>query len=128
MSKRNTRQKDIIFNVISNDYSHPTISDIYYNAKKIDSTIGQATIYRNVNELVAEGKVNKLLGMDNTHYDFNTSDHNHFVCTNCHKIIDVFDKNYNINSIDNPDILVNKVTIIYEGLCKECSGISKKGM
>ena len=50
-----------------------------YNDK--DSSVGQATVYRNVSKLVEEGKVRRVLTNDGVdHYDADCSQHVHFVC------------------------------------------------
>lgn len=117
--KRSTKQKDIIWSVIKNDKTHPTIKELVFKIRCIDRTIGIATIYRNINELVLEGNL-KRLELESTHYDWDTSRHNHFVCSNCHRIVDVYDNDYNIKSFSNYDFKVEKVNIIYEGLCNDC--------
>lgn len=118
--KRNTKQKDIIWSVIKDDKTHPTINEIVVKVKNIDKSIGIATIYRNINNLVLEGNLKKI-ELDNTHYDSDISNHNHFVCSNCHRIIDIYDDNYNLESLSNNyDFKIEKVNIIYEGLCKDC--------
>ncbi len=117
--KRNTKQKKIILKVIKEDKTHPTIKEIVSKVRDIDKRVGVATIYRNINSLVEEGSL-KRLELENTHYDSDTSSHNHFVCNNCHKIIDIYDNDYNIKSLDNYDFKVVNVNIIYEGLCSDC--------
>lgn len=118
--KRNTKQKDIIWSVIKDDKTHPTINEIVVKVKNIDKSIGIATIYRNINNLVLEGNLKKI-ELDNTHYDSDINNHNHFVCSKCHRIIDIYDNDYNIESLNNSyDFKIEKVNIIYEGLCKDC--------
>ena len=60
MKERNTKQKQIILDILENNRIHPTINEIYNMAKTKYPTIGQATVYRNVNHLVEEGKLIKI--------------------------------------------------------------------
>ena len=46
MSERNTKQKEIVLEILENNRVHPTIQELYCLAKKKYPTIGQATIYR----------------------------------------------------------------------------------
>lgn len=124
MNRRNTKQKEVILDVILKSTNHPTIKEIYQQVQKIDSSIGQATVYRNINSLAKEGTVKKLSDTTNEyHYDGNVKEHNHFICKNCHKIIDIFttkNKN-NIKSIAREySLLIDEVSITYEGLCNNC--------
>ena len=125
MNTRNTKQKEIILDILNTHRTHPTIQEIYEYAKEKDSSIGQATIYRNVNRLVEEKKVLKLPNSSNDsfHYDINTEQHIHFICKKCNKIIDIFDNDYRnfIKDIEKKESLsIEKTNIILEGLCDNC--------
>ena len=125
MNTRNTKQKELILDILHNNRTHPTIHEIYEYAKKKDSSIGQATIYRNVNRLVEEKKVLKLPNStnDSFHYDINTEQHIHFICNKCCRIIDIFDNDYKkyLKDIEkNHSLSINKTNIILEGLCDNC--------
>ena len=99
MIERNTKQKEIILDILEHNRIHPTIYEIYELAKKKYPAIGQATIYRNVNKLVDENKIIKLPSKSNDgyHYDINTNSHDHLLCKSCGKIIDIFDNDYTKN-------------------------------
>lgn len=126
MKKRNTIQKEIILDILENNIIHPTMNEIYCLAKEKYPSIGQATIYRNVNRLVEEGKIIKLpIATDDTyHYDINISNHSHLLCKKCGRIIDIFDNDYIelFNNIaKNNSIKINKAMIILEGVCFNCN-------
>lgn len=100
------------------------MKELYNKVHLIDPTIGQATVYRNINKLVGSNEIKKLSVKNEVdHYDGDLSNHYHFICTSCNKITDIFDvcinipkeiidKKYNI-SIDNSDVLLY-------GKCKDC--------
>lgn len=124
MNSRNTKQKELILNIL-NQKTHPTIQDIYTYAKKQYPNIGQATIYRNVNRLVEERKIVKLPNSDNEsyHYDGNVLPHDHLICKHCGKIIDIFDNNYDeiLDKIEkNNSIKIDKIVVLLEGTCTSC--------
>ena len=126
MKERNTKQKQIILDILENNRIHPTINEIYNMAKTKYPTIGQATVYRNVNHLVEEGKLIKIPNNTNNldHYDINTSIHSHLICRKCGRIIDIFDNDYTklFNSFEtNKSIKIDKVMIILEGICSNCN-------
>jgi len=130
MSGRNTKQKEVIYTCILNDKSHPTISDIVKMVRNIDSCIGQATVYRNVNKLLAEGKICKLTGINkNVRYDGDVSSHSHLVCVECGEVLDLYDNNYEdiketIN--DKYSFLVSRISTTYAGICQSCQNKEKR--
>ena len=126
MTSRNTKQKEIILDILQANRIHPTIHEIYELAKEKYPSIGQATIYRNVNKLVEEGKIIKLPNNtdDSYHYDIDISSHDHLLCKKCGKIIDIFDNDYNdiFESIEKKNkITIDRATILLEGNCSNCN-------
>lgn len=114
----------MILKVLINDKSHPTIKEIYNKVHLLDSTIGQATVYRNVNKLVNIGKLKKLsINSEVERYDGDTSNHYHFICTSCNKIIDIFENNMKlpVQSIEKEyNISIDTCDIILYGKCNNC--------
>lgn len=130
MKKRNTKQKQIILDTLRNDRTHPTISEIYEKVSKKYPKIGQATIYRNVNDLVESNTIEKIVDTaGNFHYDGNPKKHIHLICKSCNKIIDIFDANESefISKVSTDNsILVESANITLEGFCKECKKLLSK--
>lgn len=125
MNTRNTKQKEIILEILDHNRIHPTVQEVYSLAKSKYPNISQATVYRNVNKLVEENKVLRLPETDSEgyHYDINTMPHNHLVCNSCGKIIDIFDNDYekNIKRIEsNNSVKITKSLLILEGICSKC--------
>lgn len=122
MKKRNTWQKEAILDTLKSNKVHPTINELYEIIKK-EYNIGKATVYRNINEMVAEGKVQQISCSDTCHYDGDISNHYHLICKECKKIIDVFDNHIDslINNIKQAqDIEIDQVHIVIDGLCSLC--------
>ena len=68
MSKRehyNTKQKDIIINVIKKQKHEFTVKDIYDELK---DQVGLTTIYRMIDKLITENILNRYISKDNTTY------------------------------------------------------------
>lgn len=124
MKERNTEQKELILKELKNDYTHPTILELYEKLKKKNPKIGKATVYRNVNRLVKEGKVLKIsLGKNEEHYDGHTHNHYHLYCKCCKKIYDIEDIKENefrekIEKENN--IQIDSTKIVFDGICKNC--------
>ena len=122
MKKRNTWQKEVILNALKSNKVHPTINELYEIIKK-EHNIGKATVYRNINEMVEEGKVQKIASNDTYHYDGNTINHYHIVCKECNKIIDIFDQKANkiVENIEKEqDIVIDQIHVVIDGLCSLC--------
>lgn len=130
MNERNTKQREIILQCINSDKSHPTMNEIMDKVKENDRSIGQATVYRNVNKLVALGKVRRLmLSYDNIRYDGNVDFHDHFVCVSCGKIIDLYDNNYANDKKRLEEeyfFKISRISTIYEGICANCQSNLEK--
>lgn len=122
MKKRNTWQKEAILNALKSNKVHPTINELYEIIKK-QHNLGKATVYRNINEMVDEGKVRKISSSVTYHYDGDTSNHYHLICKECKKIVDIFDGNTDklISNIEKQqDIEIDQMHIVIDGLCSLC--------
>lgn len=123
MDQRNTRQKYVVLKVIKDNRNHPTIAEICEGVQRIDPSIGQATVYRNVKRFLEEGKIYQIKtksGIDR--YDYYT-DHMHFECLHCGKIIDIMD-DILLNELktrfqDRKEFIKN-YNLMLEGLCGDC--------
>lgn len=124
MESRKTKQKSIIINNIINNKNHPTIKQLYLSIKEQYPSIGQATIYRTINNLYGNNQIKKIIDNDGiVHYDGDNSKHYHLKCRKCKKIVDIFDNiddSFLKNIEENNSIKVENYNIIFEGLCKEC--------
>ena len=121
----NTKQKDIIIDEIEKHKEEFTIKDIY---NELNKKIGLTTIYRLINKLVKEGRVNKSIGKDNiTYYQFleDCDKENHFFlkCNSCgvmehidcdciEELSSHISKKHNFSLTDH---------IIINGICKKCN-------
>ena len=85
--RRLTRQKEMVFEAVMNSDSHPSAGDVY--AILADSGIGIATIYRQLSNLVEDGKIGSFEFQGEVRYDPVMQPHAHIVCSKCNKIWDV---------------------------------------
>ena len=116
---RKTKQKTLILDVINNSCNHPTAYDVYQECIKELPNISLGTVYRNLNKLVELGMIQRLDVPHNmVKYDKKIS-HDHFICMECSKVIDLDRSNISYDD----DILGNKIVdciIRYDGVCKDC--------
>src|SRR5512136_1321888 len=87
---RMTKQKRVILEVLKNTKSHPTADWVYDKVKKKIPNISLGTVYRNLNILKSQGEILELCyGKGFSRFDGNSSQHYHFTCEHCGRILDV---------------------------------------
>ena len=57
---KNTRQKEIILDAVSHLKDHPTADEIYLYLKKDYPKLSLATVYRNLNQFVTDGRIRRV--------------------------------------------------------------------
>ncbi len=121
-----SKQRETILDALKNNPVHPTADILFEIIKKEynDSTIGIATVYRNLKKLADKGIIKRINGLENSeHFDYNTESHYHFICTNCKKIYDINDSIAPeiVEKIENnTDFIVEHCDIVIQGICKQC--------
>lgn len=120
-----SRQREAIKEYIFHTKEHPTADIIYMNIKEQYPNISLGTVYRNLNFLLEQGEIIKVdCGDGCDHFDGNIEPHYHFVCTQCHKLVDLDMKSiHEINDIANEGFdgeIEGNVTYFY-GTCGECN-------
>lgn len=120
----NTKQKDIILNIIKEQNREFTIKDIYDLVK--DNT-GLTTIYRLVDKLVGEGRLKQFIKDNTTYYQYlEECDHsNHFYlkCDKCGSIIHIdcdCISDLSKHILEEHNFKSNNENIIINGLCSNC--------
>ena len=84
-----SRQRETVYDVLRSTKDHPSADWIYGECKKIIPNIGLATVYRNLEQLVAQGKAIKVpVGQDKDRFDADVSLHVHGACPVCGKVWD----------------------------------------
>ena len=121
----NTKQKDLILDIIKKEKIQFTIKDIY---EKLGGSVGLTTIYRLVDKLVDENLLNKEIGKDNiTYYQYleHCEEENHFYlkCDECGKVMHIDCDCINDLSnhiLNHHKFKTNKEHIIINGKCNKC--------
>ncbi|MFC1508085.1 Fur family transcriptional regulator [Candidatus Omnitrophota bacterium] len=89
-----TDQRSIILNTFLKTERHLSVEDMYNIAKKKDSSIGQATVFRTL-KLLCEADIAKEvdLGDGKTRYEhkYGHEHHDHLVCLECGSFIEAVD-------------------------------------
>lgn len=94
---KRSKQRECIKEFLACRTDHPTADTIYMNIREKFPNISLGTVYRNLALLSDLGEITKITAEDGAdRYDGNTTRHHHFICTKCHRIVDL-----NMPSIDS---------------------------
>jgi Fur family transcriptional regulator, peroxide stress response regulator len=85
---RLTGPRRVVLEVVRGTESHPTAEVVHRMVRRRLPRVSLGTVYRNLRLLVAEGLVKELPG-PHARFDGNTSEHHHFTCLGCGRIVDV---------------------------------------
>jgi Fur family transcriptional regulator, peroxide stress response regulator len=121
--ERNTFQLNKIQEILINSKSHPNAEMVFNSVKKEIPTITLATVYRNLNKLVLQGKAIKLEVNGEYRFDGDLSEHQHCICNKCNKIIDLFNEKISLNVLkefNSNEFIAEKTGIFFYGLCIKC--------
>lgn len=124
MAMKYSRQRQLIKDFLLTRKDHPTADIVYMNVRKEFPSISLGTVYRNLTQLSDIGEIQRLrLGDGVDHFDADTSDHNHFVCTSCRRVLDL--EMDNIHSIlrtasEHFDGQIQGHVTYFYGLCGIC--------
>jgi Fur family peroxide stress response transcriptional regulator len=118
-----TPQRLAIFEQLMGRKDHPSAEMIFNEIKMDFPSLTLVTVYNTLQKLVSSDlciKVNRL--HTSARYDGNTAVHQHLVCTQCQKIIDIHDASV---SVELPELLSEKFKIVdqsvtFYGTCVEC--------
>ncbi len=131
-----TGQRKIILEVLSSEQKLFDADSIFMEVKKIDPTVGIATIYRTLDILSKLNLICKIrVGLDKSMYmlseDCRKELSVYMICDNCKKIITnneclnnavkirlKEDAEYNI--LKNCNLKINKFQVVFTGLCNDC--------
>ncbi|MDE0029180.1 MAG: transcriptional repressor [Deltaproteobacteria bacterium] len=124
MSTRRTRQLEVIWEAVKGEMSHPTADQIYERVRRDMPHISLGTVYRNLQKLAADGKL-QILTIDRTqHFDPLLKKHPHFICESCGKVYDVtLDRSDEAAPVLSPEtgFTVTSHQLSLYGTCEMCS-------
>ncbi len=121
---RITPQRRLIFEILSDDASHPSVETIYQRVLQVMPDVSQATVYNTLHELVALGELAEVTGTaeKSQRYDTKTIHHHHLYCTRCHQIIDI---EGDFGGLALPDekaagFKIENSQVTFYGVCPDC--------
>ncbi len=121
---RNTNQLKVIWEAVKDETSHPTADKIYFKVRRRLPNISLGTVYRNLQKLIGDGRLQILTLGRARRFDPLVSEHQHFICEQCDQVYDVLvDSRERPPLGDLPDdastLTSHKLALF--GRCKRCA-------
>lgn len=120
-----TKQRQVVLRVIRESDKHLNANEVFDNARQIMPSISFATVYNSLNYLRKEELIGEIrFGTDAKLYDRKLTRHDHAICNNCGKLVDL--------EINLPEALLEEasnrskfeavsIELTLRGLCSDCS-------
>lgn len=119
-----SRQREAIRQFLYSRKDHPTAEVVYESLRHDFPKISLGTVYRNLSLLVELGEAIKFPGLDGfDHFDGNPQPHYHFICNECHSVIDLpfpFANEFNTNANQDFDGIITGHSAYFYGCCGNC--------
>jgi len=122
---RLTHQRlEVVREVASTD-AHPDAGCVFRRVRERVPTISLDTTYRTLGTLADLGLLNRVSGVTGVaRYDANSTQHHHFVCTQCGLIRDIASSELDGLGVPAPAAelgQVDGVEVRFSGVCRECA-------
>ncbi len=120
-----TKQRSAVFRVIHESDGHLTANEVFEAARRLLPGISFATVYNSLHYLKDIGLIAEVIfGSDVTRYDRKLTRHDHAICIDCGKLVDL--------ELPIPPILVQKASelskfepesleLVFRGKCPQCT-------
>ncbi|MBI4523464.1 MAG: transcriptional repressor [Deltaproteobacteria bacterium] len=124
-TKRQTRQLQVIWEAIKDEKSHPSADQVYEKVRRVMPSVSLGTVYRNLQKLVADEKLQVVTVGRTQRFDPTVEKHEHFICEACGRVYDFFvDSKRKIfsSSLPSEAFTVTSHQLALYGKCKSCQG------
>jgi Fur family peroxide stress response transcriptional regulator len=117
-----TPQRLAILDYLDGNREHPSAEDVFRAVRRRCPTMSFATVYNTLETLKQHGRVKELTGdPGRKRFDPNTDRHNHLICTQCRKIVDVpVDFRISVESRHREGFEIIGNNIEFTGVCPDC--------
>ena len=125
VQKRLTRQLTAVYEALLDEPSHPSADDIFLRVRQTLPRMSLGTVSRNLQRLVEEGKIRVLLsGGRAVRYDPMIAEHDHFMCWQCGRVIDLVlesGRQVNLAPVLEQGFTIATKSLSLHGLCQQCN-------
>lgn len=121
-----TKQRQIVLRVIRESDKHLNANEVFDNARRLLPGISFATVYNSLNYLKNKGLIGEIkFGTDANLYDRKLTRHDHALCNNCGKLVDLeltIPNKLLQEAANRSKFKLGTIELTLRGLCPECSG------
>ena len=120
-----TKQRQAVLRAVRESNKHLTANEVFDDARRFLPGISFATVYNSLNYLKKEGLIGEIrFGTDANLYDRKLTQHDHAICSNCGKLVDLeltLPKGVLEEAADRSNFKVESIELTLRGLCPDCS-------
>lgn len=123
VTRRNTRQRQLVLDAVRSRCDHPTAEDIYLQVRETDDRVSRGTVYRNLNLLTEAGVITTVKTPGTTRFDWRCDGHGHAVCRCCGAAADVmlpYDDGLDERAGLETGFSIDAHNLVFEGTCPAC--------
>ena len=121
--RRFSYQREQIYQAVYASREHPTAEMVYQWLKPEMPKLSLGTVYRNLRQMAAEGRLLELAGPV-ARFDANTMPHTHFHCECCGGVLDLeipYDSGLDAKAAES-GCRIRTHSLMFSGLCPACAG------
>ncbi len=126
-ARRYSFQREKIYEAVRNSSQHPTAEMIYAQLKPELPVLSLGTVYRNLHQMAAEGRLRQLSGTV-VRFDGIVAPHTHFCCDICGAVTDLEHLPYEAAldlAAEKNGFQVRGHALSFYGVCPACSEKSR---
>jgi len=121
---RITPQRRVVLRILQEADEHLTPAEVYQRANQLFPGFTEATVYRSLNFLAAEGLVLAAhIGSGQLVYEIGGYNHHHLICRNCrstcaveHEVLEILYRQL----AEKTGYQIDSVHVTFFGLCPDC--------
>ncbi len=121
-----SKQRKLIYEIVSTSLTHPTAEEVFLEAKKNCPNISFSTVYRNLKKMAESGEIKYIpLPLAPDRYDGTVMPHEHAICPKCHRFHDLPDLDIKSYIEEKTGARVDSYSLELSILCSECRNSSE---
>ncbi len=128
--RRQTRQRRLVYEAVAGTKAHPTAEWVHARVRRAIPRVSLGTVYRNLQLLVADGRLRARTRGRTTRFDADLSAHDHFSCEACGLLVDLERSRESFSSekkLTSRGYEVRDRILEFTGLCRECRREKRTG-
>lgn len=120
-----TPQRVAVYIELIKSKKHPCAEDVFEKVRRTFPDISLDTVYRTLSTFAEIGIINVVEGYGEARrYDPDLTNHHHFRCRKCNKIVDFHEDSYdnlNLPKEFGRGYKVTGIKVVIEGMCNRCA-------